>query len=146
MPNDTYLVTIGSVVLSDDGTGTGKACLTKVEGLTGLFLAHQGATRVPLSGTPFNFVKGNLGKGVRIIIKPFSVTETVLDSLKTIIDTANTGASVIAVKVEDGPLAVDLDCDPLFENGVPPINWTGNFFNSELYDVEIRLITRGFTP
>lgn len=146
MPNDTYLVKIGSLYFTDDGTGAGAACLTKVDGLAGLFLAHQGATRVPLSGVPFNFVKQNLGKGVRIISKPFSVSESVLSSLKTIIDTANTGASVIAVEISGGPMAVNLDCDPLFEGGVPPISWAGDFFNSELYNVEIRLITRGFTP
>lgn len=146
MATDTYLVTIGDVVLSDDGEPTGAACLTRVEGLAELFLAHVGATRVPLSGDPFNFVKENLGKGVRLLSRPFSVTEDVLDDLKTLIDDANDDGSEIAVTVANGPMAANVDCDPLFENGEPPISWKGNFFDTELYDVEIRLITRGFTP
>ena len=146
MADDTYLVTIGSVVLSDDGTSGGSACLTAVEGLASLFLTHTGATRVPLSGLPFNFVRENLGQGVRLISRPFSVSEDVLADLKGIIDTANTGSSAIAVVVADGPMEAEVDCDPLFEGGLPPIQWQGNFFNDQLYDVEIRLITRGFTP
>lgn len=146
MPNEYYLVKIGTLYLTDDGTSGGAACLTKVQGLDGLFLAHQGATRIPLSGDPFNFVKENLGRGVRIITLPFSVSEARLSTLKTIIDTANTGGSAISIEISDGPMLANIDCDPLFE-GAGPISWTtGNFFNSELYDVELRFITRGFTP
>lgn len=145
MAEDTYLVTIGSIVLSKDGTGGSAACLTKVEGLAGLFLAHTGATRIPLSGKPFNFVRENLGQGVKLITKPFSVSETVLGLLKTAIDAANTGDSVIPIIIADGPMEAAVDCRPLFEGNVPPIQWTDDFFDDSLYNVELRFITDGFT-
>lgn len=145
MAQDTYLVTIGSTVLSNDGTGGGAACLTKVEGLAGLFLAHTGATRIALSGKPFNFIRENLGQGVKLITKPFVVSSDVLDDLKGIINAANAGDAVIPVIIADGPMAVNVDCRPLFEGNVPPIQWQDDFFDTNLYNVEIRLITDGFT-
>jgi hypothetical protein len=140
-----YLVTIGSVVLSDDGTGAGRACLTKVDGLAQLFLAREGNTRIPLSGVPYNFTRAISGANVKLISKPFVVSETVLSALKTLIDTAAAASSAIAVKVEQGPGAANLDCDPLWEEGRPPLLFTDNFFEEDLYDVQISLITRGFT-
>jgi hypothetical protein len=145
MAQDTYLVTIGTIVLSKDGTDMGAACLTKVEGLSSLFLAHSGASRIALSGKPFNFTRESLGQGIKISIKPFSVTETVLGLLKTVIDTANTGNDVIPIVIANGPMAVNVDCRPLFEGNVPPIQWADDFFNTDLYNVELRFITDGFT-
>jgi hypothetical protein len=145
MAEETYLVTIGSVVLSTDGTPLGVPCSSNVQGLTGFFLGHTGATRIALNGAPYNFVRENLGQGVRIVTKPFVVTADVLDLLKSEIDAANASASAIPVKIENGPMSALVDCDPLFEGDAPPITWTGEFFNDQLYNVEIRLITRGFT-
>lgn len=147
MAEEFYLVKIGSVNLTIDGTEGGAACLNKVEGMAGLFLAHNGVTAQPISGLPFNFIRPNEGVGVRVITKPFSVKQARLDSIKTLINTANTGGSAIPVEISDGPgSTVNVDCDPLFEGGKLPIDFGPNFFNDELYDVEIRLITRGYTP
>jgi hypothetical protein len=98
-----------------------------------------------MSGTPKNFLAQNSGKGVNLITKPFVVTETVLNSLKTLIDAANAGNTDIAVEVSDGPGAANVDCKPLFEGGIPPLNFGPNFFDEDLYDVELRLVTNGFT-
>ncbi len=140
-----YLVTLGSIVLSNDGTGAGAACLTKVDNLDQLFSAYEGATQIPLSGKPFGFVREISGNNVRLLTKPFVVTNSVLEDIRDALDAAFIAGTGIAVKIEQGPGAVNVDCDPLWEDGKGPITFSGNFFNEDLYDVEIRLITRGFT-
>lgn len=145
MANEYYLVKIGSIWLTDDGTGIGRACLNKVEGLSQLFLAHVGSTAVPISGLPFNFILPNEGGGVDLITQPFAVKTSVLASLKSMIDTANTNGTAIQVQISDGPGAQNMDCDPLFRDGKPPLDFGANFYNADMYDVSIRLITRGYS-
>jgi hypothetical protein len=144
MADEFYLVKIGTVNLTDDGTGTGAACLNQVQGLSSLFLARNGNTIKACDGTPRNFTFENEGKGVNLITKPFVIKSDVLDDLKTLIN-ASFGGSDIAVQVSDGPGAANVDCKPLFENGIPPLNFGPNFSDDDLYDVEIRLVTTGFT-
>lgn len=144
MAEEFYLVKIGSVTLSDDGTDSGRACLVKVDNMAQLFPAYVGATRVPLSGRAFNFVAENEGANVRLIIRPFALNESTLSSLQALIDAATLAGSTIAVGISDGPGAISLNCDPLWEDDKPPLNFGPNFYNSDLYDVEIRMITRGF--
>jgi len=145
MADEFYLVKIGSIWLTDDGTGAGAACLTKVEGLAGLFLAHQGNTIKATGGKPYNFTIENEGKGINLITKPFVVTSDVLLDLKTLIDDSNSNGTAIEVQISEGPGSQNLDCDPLFEGGIPPLNFGPNFDDDNMYDAEIRLVTRGFT-
>ena len=145
MADDFYLVKIGTVTLSTDGTDGGAACLTKVDNLDQLFGGWIGVTRIPLSGDPFNFVAQNEGKNVKIITKPFVVSQTVLDSLKTLINTAAQLNSVIEVSISNGPGSVNVDCKPFWEGEKLPIGFSSNFNNPNLYDVEIRLISVGYT-
>jgi hypothetical protein len=142
-----YLVQIGSVYLTDDGSGSGNACLTKVDGLSKLFLDHEGATNIPLSGKPWNNTREISGNNVQLVSKPFAVKEAQLEDIKDLIDAADGAHSAITVIVSNGPGSVSVDCDPFWdESGTPPLNFGGNFFDDDLFDVEVRFITRGFTP
>jgi hypothetical protein len=140
-----YLVKIGSVWLTDDGTETGKACLTKVDNLARLFSGREGATQIPLSGKPYNFTRERSGNNVKLICKPFAVTATKLAAIQVLLDAADLAGTAVAVAISDGPGAVNMDCDPLWEGEIPPITFSGDFYNDDMYNVEIRLITRGFT-
>ncbi len=140
-----YLVSIDSTYFSMDGTGAGAACLTKVDGLDKLFLSYQGVTRIPINGLPFNFIRENTAFGIHIVTKPFVVSETVLDALKTAVNTVSASGDALAVVVAGGPGAVNVDCDPFWEGGEPPLRFTGDFFDDNLYNVELHLVTRGFT-
>lgn len=141
-----YLVKIGTITLSDDGTDSGTACLTKVDGLAKLFGAYVGSTRIPFTGRAWNFIAENNGANVKLLTKPFVIENDTLEDLRDLIDTANSAASQITVIISNGPGAVSVDCDPLFEGEEPPIRFSGNFADDDVYEVQIALITRGFTP
>ncbi len=144
MAQEFYLVKIGDIYLTDDGMAGGKACLNTVSGLAALFLASNGATVKAVDGSPKNFTLENEGKGINLLTKPFSMKESVLSSLKTLVE-SSIGGSDIAVEISDGPGAANVDCMALFEGGLPPLNFGPNFFDDNLYDVELRLVTTGFT-
>jgi hypothetical protein len=144
-----YLVKLGSVIFTDDGTDSGAACLTKVENLNRLFLAYEGSTFIPLSGLPWTFHRAASYQGIKLVTKPFVIKEDTLDDLKTLIDNATNTNTAIAVVIENGPGAANVDCDPFWENGAPPIVFD-EFFEEgsgdvNLYNVQINLITRGLT-
>lgn len=144
-----YLVTIGSITFSDDGTETGRACLTQVEGLDKLFNGWIGRTRIPISGDPFNSVAENEGKNVKLITKPFVIPYTQVEALKTDLDGSASADSNLEVVIAQGPGAVSVYAKVLLEAGGEPyikFGPNGEFFNDDMFNVELRLITAGFIP
>jgi hypothetical protein len=145
MAEEFYLVKIGTINLTVDGLVTGAPCLNKVSGLAKLFMFHVGNTAVPISGVPFNMIAENEGAGVELITAPFAIKTTVVADLKMLIDLANISGDPIPVEISDGPGSQNVDCSPLFTDGIPPLSFGENFFNDNMQDVQIRLITRGYT-
>ena len=135
---DYNTVKIGTVHLTDTGLVGGVACRAEVSGLHLLKGSKTGAVQISADGTPYAFYTDNLGKGVSIVIKPYSITKAVFDSVVSAINTALTSGVAINVVFTNGDTGnFDLDCLPALPE---PVSFPGTFASGRIDGVEFRFI------
>lgn len=132
--SDYYRVQLGTIYLTDTGLVGGAPCRVTVSGLAELLIEEDGPVIKPMTGRPKKFLAPS-GIGADIQLKPLVVTSTVLTSLKSLINTSNAAESLIVVNLTGVPGNLSLGCRPAKGS----LNYSGNFTNSRIYDLEINL-------
>lgn len=137
-----YTVKFGSVYFTDDGTSTGQACLTTVTGLDNLQVPYAGAVAKSADNTPYMFVLDFGGQGTEIKIAPMVISASILAALKEVISVAVVTGATINVLIDGDTGSYNLECLPLFksEGGVKPIEFSGKFFNGQIYDCALNVV------
>lgn len=129
-------IQLGTIYLTDTGLDTGRGCKCEVSGLDELISSKAGATVIPISGKPFNFVRDNDGAGVSLTIKPYVLTQAVYSDLKDAFDAALSSDSTVQVIIDGDTGTFDLDCKPRMK----PMDGDLRFVNGRIYNLAINLV------
>lgn len=134
---DYNLVTIGSIVLSDDGTGGGLPCRTEVLGLDALKFTQTGSNTNAADGTVYQFKVDNLGKGLLIEIRPFAIMKDVFDDINDVIQDSLDNDTIINITISGDTGDFDLDVLPSMPK---PVEFSGDFFSEQINNVVYRFL------
>lgn len=138
-----YTVKFGAVYLTDTGLVDGQPCRTDVTGLDGLQVAYAGNEAKSADNTPYMFMLNFEGQGIELKLAPAVMSAAVLASLKTLIEAAIAGNTTINVTLSGDTGDYDLECLPLFTSGgTKPINFSGKFFNGQIYDTSLNVVVQ----
>jgi hypothetical protein len=140
--SEYYKVRFGTIYFTDDGTVTGRSCLVEVDGLGALAQAQEGVTAIAISGMPAELTRENELKGHVLSLKPVVIDSTVLANVIEALDDASADNTPAELEITDGPGAASVYVMPYRENGASPVSWK-SFFNTSVYDTEIKLVTAG---
>lgn len=136
-----YAVKFGTVYLTDTGLVGGQPCRTDVTGLDNLQLAYAGNEAKSADNTPYMFMQDFGGQGSVLKISPAVMSAAVMSALKTLIEAAIAGNTTINVTLAGDTGSYDLECLPLFTSGgVKPIEFSGKFFNGQIYDTSLNVV------
>jgi hypothetical protein len=144
--SDYYKVQLDGLWLSQDGLEPEEpnlACRVTIDGLEGLAMAEVGPIVKAISGKPWKFIQPNTGAGVDLVIKPLVLDPDVLDDLIDLIDSANSGDTLVNLVLADGELP---DRDLLCRPGQPVVGYPGDFNDGRIYGVVINLTVDSFSP
>lgn len=141
---DYNKVQIENIFLTDTGLVGGLPCRAQVSGLDRLQISYAGNTVKAADNTPYNFAIEHLGKGIDIEIRPFVVTETVLNDVNAVIDAAILGGTTITLGITEGPFGdFSLECLPLFPR---PVEFSGEFSDDRISDAVFRFTAVSINP
>jgi hypothetical protein len=130
-------IQIGSVYLTEDGTSGSTGVKSEVPGLEGLYSGYTGATVDSIGGPSWNFSRENLGKGVRIEIRPESIPKTVLDLVKAALDAVTPTNGTVRCVFTGDTGTYDVDCKPVLPIAA---GFGGRFINGRIKDAHINLV------
>lgn len=141
MSQEYNLVQLDSLYLTHNGLVGGDPCRTIVTGLDASALDKDGQITQAADGTPYAFIGDQAGIGSIVRIQPAVLTTSVFASLKTMFNTAIAGSLTINAVITGDTGSFDLECLPAFPK---PIEFSGEFFNGNLYGVSINIVVVSF--
>ena len=134
-------IKIGSYWLSRSGSSvsaSNPACKTAVEGLDAAQSDYTGVIQTALDGTPYAQIRNNDGAGLAFSITADYMTNTVLDNIRSAVETAFSGGSTIRVTISGGNAGtLDVNCIPALPD---PIEYSGEYHGSIVRSVKFNFI------
>lgn len=136
--DNNFLISIGTIWLTDDGTETGEPCLIQISGIAALLQADAANTTVSNNGEPFRESPLNptYGRGIeiKVLYCPVSVYEDLKDFLDTnAADKTKFDFSISGIPGAATGAAIVWDSPTYFD--------FGEFDSDTIYDLIIRIIT-----